>query len=156
MSFRPLIFTGLTLLMTAALNGCALFSKEIKFEDIPPAAQASIQSHTSGGTIESITCEKEEGEHFYKVEYTKNGRKFELEVDGKGNIMETEEVLAITDLPPEVRDVINTNSAGGEIKELVLETEDGKVFYEVEFEKDGKAHEMKIAEDGTVLEHESE
>lgn len=156
MSFRPLIFLSTTLLMTVALNGCALFSKEIKFEDIPPAAQATIQSHTSGGTIESITCEKEEGEHFYKVEYTKNGRAFEMEVDDKGNIMETEEILAITDLPPEVHEVINSESAGGVIKELVLETEDGKVFYEVEFEKDGKKHEVKIAEDGTVLEHETE
>ncbi|MEE8269985.1 MAG: hypothetical protein V3R23_08200, partial [Nitrospinaceae bacterium] len=42
-------------------------------------------------------------------------------------------------------------SAGAEIKELaLLETEEGKIFYEIEFEKDGKEHKIKIAEDGTV------
>ena len=156
MLLRPMTMTVLTLFMAVALNGCALFSKEVKFEEIPPAAQATIQSHTSGGTIESISCEKEDGEHFYKVEYTKNGREFELEVDDKGNVMETEEILAITDLPPAVRQIVDAETAGGIIKELALETEDGKVFYEVSFEKDGDSHEVKIAEDGTVLERETE
>ncbi len=156
MFLRQLIVPGIFLIFTVALNGCALFSKEVKLEDVPSAAQAVIQSYTSGGTIEKITCEKEEGEHFYKVEYIKNGREFELEVDEKGNVMETEEILSMEDLPPAVQATVKTESAGGKIKELALETEDGKTFYEVEFEKDGKEHEVKIAEDGTVLERETE
>ena len=60
------------------------------------------------------------------------------------------------DLPPAVRETVKAESGGGKIKELALETEGGKTFYEVEFEKDGKEHEIKIAEDGTVLERETE
>ena len=144
----------LALLM--ALNGCALFSKEVKLDDVPTAPQATIQSQTSGGTIEKITCEKEDGKHFYKVEYKKDGREFELQVDDEGKVLETEEILSMEDLPPAVVETVKAESAGGEIKELALETEDGKTFYEVEFEKDGKEHEVKIAEDGTVLEREIE
>jgi uncharacterized membrane protein YkoI len=156
MIFRQLIVSGIALILMVGLNGCAMFSKDVKLEDIPSAAQAAIQSHTSGGSIEKITCEKEDGEHFYKVEYIKGGREFELEVDEKGNIMETEEILSMKDLPPAVLATVNAETKGGTIKELAHEIEDGKIFYEVEFEKDGKEHEVKIGEDGTVLERETE
>ncbi|MDH3256774.1 MAG: PepSY-like domain-containing protein [Nitrospinota bacterium] len=155
MFVRQLVVPGVLLILIVAMNGCALFSKEVKLEDVPPAAQAVIQTHTSGGTIEKITCEKEEGKHFYKVEYKKDGREFELQVDDDGKVLETEEILAMEDLPPAVLETVKAESAGGEIKELALETENGNTFYEVEFEKDGKEHEVKIAEDGTVLERET-
>jgi uncharacterized membrane protein YkoI len=156
MFFHKLIVPGVVLILMMALNSCTLFSKEVKLEDVPSAAQAVIQTLTSGGTIETITCEKEDGKHFYKVEYKKDGREFELEVDDDGKVLETEEILAMEDLPPAVQETVKTESAGGKIKELALETEDGKTFYEVEFEKNGKEHEVKIAEDGIVLERETE
>ena len=156
MLFHKLVISGALIFLATSLNGCALFSKEVKFEDIPSPAQAVIQSHTSGSIIEKITCEKEEGKHFYKVEYKKDGREFELQVDDDGKVLETEEILAMEDLPSAVLETVKAESAGGEIKELALETEDGKTFYEVEFEKDGKEHEVKIAEDGSVLERETE
>jgi uncharacterized membrane protein YkoI len=156
MFFRQLMVPCVVLILTVALNGCALFSKEVKLDDVRPAAQTVIQAQTSGGTIEKITCEKEEGKHFYKVEYKKDGREFELQVDDDGKVLETEEILAMEDLPPAVLETVKAESAGGEIKELALETEGGKTFYEVEFKKDGKEHEIKIAEDGTVLERETE
>ncbi len=156
MFFHKLMVPGILMILTVALNGCALFSKEVKLEDVPSAAQAVIQSHTSGGTIEKITCEKEEGKHFYKVEYKKDGREFELQVDDDGKVLEVEEFMKMEELPPAVQETVKAESAGAEIKELVLETEGGKTFYEVEFEKDGKEYEVKIAEDGTVLKRETE
>ncbi len=156
MFVRLLMVPTVVLILSALLNGCALFSKEVKLQDVPEAAQAAIQSQTSGGTIEKITCEKEDGEHFYKVTYMKGNREFELEVDDNGEVMEMEEIMAMEDLPPAVQEIVKTESAGGKIKELALETEDGKTFYEFEYEKDGKEHEVKIAEDGTILERETE
>jgi uncharacterized membrane protein YkoI len=157
MFFRQLIIPTVVLIFAVVLNGCPLLSNEVKLEDVPPAAQAVIESHTSGEAIEKITREeKEEGKYFYKVEYKKNGRKFELQVDDDGTVLETEEILAMEDLPPAVLKTVKAESAGGEIKELALETEEGKTFYEVEFEKDGKEHEVKIAKDGTVLKRETE
>ncbi len=152
MFFRQLMVPTVALIFAVVLNGCTLFSKEVKLEDIPPAAQAAIESYTSGEGIEKITHEKEEGKDFYKVEYKKDSRKFELEVDKDGEVLEAEEIVTMEDLPPAVQETVKTASAGAEIKELaLLETEEGKIFYEIEFEKDGKEHKVKIAEDGTVL-----
>ena len=156
MFFRQWLVPTVVLIFAVVLNGCPLFSKEVKLEDVPPAVQAVIESHTSGEAIEKITHEKEEGKHFYKVEYKKDGRKFELEVDEDGEVLEAEEIVTMEDLPPAVQETVKTESAGAEIKELALETEEGKTFYEVKFEKDGKEHEVKISEDGAVLERETE
>ena len=155
MRFKSIIPSAL-LIVLMMLGGCALFSKEVKLTDLPDPAQAVIQEQTAGAAVEKITCEKEDGQHFYKVAYTKDGREFEFQVDDSGKILETEEILKMEGLPPAIQEIVKTESAGGEIKELALETEDGKTFYEVEFEKDGKEHEVKIAPDGTVLEREIE
>ena len=156
MFFRQWLVSTVVLILMVVLNGCEMFSKEVKLEDVPPAAQAVIESHTSGEAIEKITREKEEEKHVYKVEYKKDGRKFELEVDEDGKILEVEEFMKMEDLPLAVQETVKTESAGAEIKELVLETKEGKTFYEVEFEKDGKEYEVKILEDGTVLKRETE
>ncbi len=152
MFFRQWLVPTIVLIFAVVLNGCSLFTKEVKLEDVPAAAQAVIESYTSGEGIEKITHEKKEGKHFYKVEYKNHGRKFELEVDKDGEVLEAEEIVTMEDLTPAVKETVKTESAGAEIKELaLLETEEGKIFYEIEFEKDGKKHKVKIAEDGTVL-----
>ena len=156
MLFRQWIVPGVALILMVALNGCAMFSKEVKLEDVPPGAQSVIKSQTSGGTIDKITRKKEDDKHYYKVKYKKDGRESKLEVDEDGKVLKMEENLEMKDLPPAVKKTVEAKSAGGKIKELELETEDGKTFYEVEFEKDGKEHEVKIAKDGTVLEYEME
>jgi uncharacterized membrane protein YkoI len=152
MFFRQLMVPTVVFIFAVVLNGCSLFTKEVKLEDVPPEAQAAIEAYTSGEGIEKITHEKEEGKHYYKVEYKNDGREFELEVDKDGEVLEAEEIVTMENLPPAVQETVKTASAGAEIKELaLLETEEGKTFYEVEFEKDGKEHKVKIAEDGTVL-----
>ncbi len=152
MFFRQLMVPTAVLIVAVVLNGCSLFTKEVKLEDVSSAAQAAIEAYTSGEGIEKITHEKEEGKHFYKVEYKNDGRKFELKVDEDGEVLEAEEIVTMEDLPLAVQETVKTASAGAEIKELaLLETEEGKTFYEIEFEKDGKEHKVKIAEDGTVL-----
>ena len=156
MFVRQWMVPTVLLILAVALNGCEMLSKEVKLEDVPPGAQSVIKSHTSGGTIDKITRKKEDDKHYYKVEYKKDSREFELQVDDDGKVLEVEEFMKMEELPPAVQETVKAESAGAEIKELVLETEGGKTFYEVEFEKDGKEYEVKIAEDGTVLEREIE
>ena len=156
MFLRQWVVPAGVLILTVVLNGCMMFSKEVKLVDVPSPAQAVIQSHTSGGTIDKITCKKEEEKHYYKVEYKKDDRKSELKVDDDGRVLEKEEALMMEELPSVVKETVKIESAGAKIKELVLETEEGKTFYEVEFEKDGKEYEVKILEDGSVLKRETE
>lgn len=152
MLFRQLVIPTAVLLFAVMLNGCSLFNKELNLEDVTPAAQAAIEAYTSGEGIEKITSEGEGEKQFYKVEYTNQGRKFELEVGKDGEVLEAEEIVTLENLTPEVQDSVKKESAGAEIKELAfMETDEGRTFYELEIERDGKQYKIKIAKDGTVL-----
>jgi hypothetical protein len=69
---------------------------------------------------------------------------------------EDEEQVALDQVPAAVKATILREAAGGEIKEIEVETKDGKTFYEAEFVRDGKTIEIKVAPDGTLLEKEEE
>jgi uncharacterized membrane protein YkoI len=64
--------------------------------------------------------------------------------------------VAIADLPAPARAAVEKWLAGGTIKNIDKEDEDGKVIYDVEATVKGKHAEADIAADGTVLTTEEE
>ena len=130
MFFRQLVIPTVVLFFAVTLNGCSLFTKELNMEDVTPAAQAAIEAYTTGEGIEKITQEGEGEKQFYKVEYTNNqGRKFELEVDKDGEVLEAEEIVTQENLSPEVKESAKKESAGAPSKELAhMKTDDSKTF----------------------------
>ncbi|MBL8877824.1 MAG: hypothetical protein JNG88_01790 [Phycisphaerales bacterium] len=59
--------------------------------------------------------------------------------------------LTLDKLPAAVRATVQKETAGGEIKEIEVETHNGKTVYEVDFIRDGKKHEITISADGTLM-----
>ena len=68
------------------------------------------------------------------------------------NKKEKEETVTLDSVPAAVRATIEKHSAGGTIKEIEREEEDGKTVYEAEVMKDGKKWEFEVGADGTLLE----
>lgn len=64
--------------------------------------------------------------------------------------------VALADLPAPARAAVEKWLAGGTIKNIEKEDEDGKVIYDVEATVNGKHAEADIAADGTVLTTEEE
>ncbi len=75
---------------------------------------------------------------------------------GASEAEEIEETVTLEQLPAAVRQTIEKETAGGTVTELVKEVEEGKTLYEAEFTKDGKAFEVEVAEDGTLLSKEED
>ena len=67
-----------------------------------------------------------------------------------------EEEVTLDQVPAAVKATILRESAGGKIKEIEVETEGGKTFYDVEFVRAGRTIEIKVAPDGTLLKEEKE
>ena len=66
------------------------------------------------------------------------------------------ENLTLDKVPAAVKATIEKETAGGTIKSIEKETEEGKVVYECTYkDKDGAKHAIEIAEDGKVLEREA-
>jgi uncharacterized membrane protein YkoI len=66
-----------------------------------------------------------------------------------------EKVVALDQVPPAVKATIEKEAKGGTPVAVMLETEKGKTYYEVEISKDNKAEFVHIAENGKVLKRQS-
>lgn len=60
--------------------------------------------------------------------------------------------VRLEQLPAAVRATVERETRGGRIKEIEREERGGRRVYEVEFVRDGREHEILVAEDGKVLE----
>ncbi len=60
--------------------------------------------------------------------------------------------LQMTDLPQAVSSTFQAEANGGQIEELRSEKRAGKTIYEGEVVKNGKGTDLRVGEDGTVLE----
>lgn len=65
-----------------------------------------------------------------------------------------EEEVSLDEVPAAVKATLLKEAKGATIGEIEKGNENGKTVYEAEFKVDGKKVEIKIAEDGTVLERE--
>jgi len=64
---------------------------------------------------------------------------------------EVEVKIKLEDCPKAVQDTIKKEMGAGVLKEVEKETEDGKTTYSADVTIDGKAYEVKVGEDGTLL-----
>lgn len=155
---RELAATLTLTLFLIGVSGCGVMHghKTVTLDQVDPAARTVIDTYTKDSNIDEIHTGYEDGHDIYKVHYKKNGRENELQVTSKGAVLEWEEAVTMEELPAAVNVTVTRITHGATIKELVKEVEESDMFYEVEFDKDGKENEVKIAEDGSILEWETE
>ncbi len=127
---------GLTLILFVAGLGSA-------------SASQTLYNGTAAFTVQSTDLDKED------VEQEKEDDSF---MDKVGEMFESEdeEKIEFKNLPPAVQDTVKREAGNSKIDELSKETEDGKTFFEIEFKQNGREVEIKIAENGAVLEREIE
>jgi uncharacterized membrane protein YkoI len=63
-----------------------LLDMEVFLEETPPAIKAAIQAQLGGGQVADIRRTMEEGEVFYDVEITKDGKSRSLTLTAKGDL----------------------------------------------------------------------
>jgi hypothetical protein len=78
----------------------------------------------------------------------------DLLLSGHGEAKEVS--VALEDLPRAVRAAIKNHAAGGEVTEIEKKSVDGKIVYEAEFVRDGKASDILISAKGKYLGTEKE
>lgn len=134
------------------------------------ALQETIKRETSGGSIQEIEKETEDGKTVFEAEFNKDGKEFELTVAEDGKVLgveeegknddddededdaeENEQKVTVDQVPSAVQETIKRETAGGTIKEIAKEIEEGKTVYEAEFTRNGETYELTVAEDGKVL-----
>ena len=127
--------------------------ESIPWEQLPQAVQDALGKALPDVQITELTQEVEDGFLVYEAAYETNGREHELELTEGGEIIETEEQIAPSSLPPAILARSQDQFPDAKITEAerVVVT-----FYEIELKAAGKEHEIKILANGRVLEDEED
>lgn len=151
-ALRTLTFATLACLALGAMASAQ--ETKIKRADLPPAVEKTVAEATKGATIKGFSKETEHGKTSYEVAMVANGHAKDLEIDSTGAIVEVEEEVAQSTLPPSVAAGLSAKAAGGKILKVESLTKNGKlVAYEAKVEASGKKREIQVGPDGKALDH---
>ena len=127
-------------------------------EDVlPDFVVAAVAEAMPDGRLVAASSEDEDGELVYDVLVETEEGIFEVEVSADGTVLEIETAsdderrISASDLPQAVLDAVAATVPGGRITEVVRESSDGVVFYDVEVDVRGEKFDLEVAADGTVL-----
>lgn len=147
------ITAGLAFAAAVAFVSTAAYGKETKitFESLPAPVHAAATAAAGKGKIESVTSDMEDKVMTYEVAVSEGSHKYEHKFAADGKLLESEEAVAIADLPAAVRTAFEKAAGSDKILEIVRVTAGEKKFYEADIsEKDG-VREVKVSAEGAVL-----
>jgi hypothetical protein len=128
--------------------------KKIKRSDLPPAVEKTVAEQSKGATIKGFATEVEDGKKIYEAELTVNGHGKDIAMDEKGSILEVEEEVAMSSIPPAVKDGLTKAAGKGTITKVETLTKKGKlVAYEAVVKTLTKNSEIQVGPDGKKLAH---
>lgn len=98
------------------------------------------------------------GKAVYEVEYTENGREYEILYDSDGVILQMEETLDVKALPEPIVQAISKAYPKATIEdaEKVMKPDGTVIIYEVEIKAEGKKLELELDANGKILKTEQD
>ncbi len=147
------ILTTVGIAASIALISLQSEAKEIsvKLESLSATLQKAITAAVGEGKIQSIASEVEGKVTNYEVAVMNGKKKLEHKFSAGGKLLETEEAVAMADLPAPVRATFEKLAENHQILEVVHVTVDAKKFYEADIEKDKGTEEIKVSLAGEII-----
>ena len=152
--FAAVIFSLMVLAQTGIVAVSRAHAEQLKTDNLPVAVQKTIAEQSKGSTIRGISKEREKGQKLYELELTFNGHGKDLLIDKQGNVVETEEEVTLSSVPPAVKDGLMKIAGTGTIGKIESITKNGKVVaYEAIVKMGSRNHEVQVGPDGNKLVH---
>ena len=126
-----------------------LLETEVFMRELPRPVARAIRERIGRGAPDSIFKNHADGEVSYDVAFTKEGKERDFSLDAKGGLLD--EQVFLDEVPAAVNSAIQKQVAAGmKAGDVYRTSEEGKVYYEVEFERNGKARTVAFGEKGVV------
>jgi uncharacterized membrane protein YkoI len=124
----------------------------IKMKDLPAAVRKTVEEQSKGATLRGLSKEVEAGKTRYEAELKVDGRNKDVLIDPAGAVVEIEEEATLDSLPEPVRAAIEKQAGKRKIMGVESVTKNNKIVaYEAKVQDTGKASEIKVAPDGTLM-----
>jgi uncharacterized membrane protein YkoI len=151
------VVLGLVVLATVAEADDKDKAKKVPLDKVPKAVMDAIKGRFPGADITSVEKETEDGKFVYDIELKHQGRKYEMDIQEDGTIIEIEKEVAAKDVPEAVTKAIKAKYPNATIKEVmevnkVKDKKETPDHYEVTIETaDKKTMEVTVSLDGKTV-----
>jgi hypothetical protein len=68
--------------------GLSFAGDDVSVDQLPPPVRATVERETQGGRITELERDQEQGQTIYEVEFSLDGKKYELDVAADGTLLE--------------------------------------------------------------------
>ena len=144
------------LLTLVGVNTPPVFGgKDVSLSEVPQAVRATIERELKGVEIDDIDREKDDGKIVYEVDAENDDRQVKLKIAENGTLLEKEEEIDSDDLPDVVLAAVKKSVGDIDFDDIEKRFVRGrKTIYRIQGDKGDLEIELKIAEDGTILDKE--
>jgi uncharacterized membrane protein YkoI len=146
-----------------------------QLSEAPAPVQATVKRVVSTAEVEDVDRETKNGQVVYDVEVKQEGLNRHLKIAENGTLLSDSNnrdsrsigervrervglnrdrdasTMTLEQVPAAVQKTIRDNCDVGSLKPIKQETRNGRVQYDVEYEKEGKNLRLTIADDGTIV-----
>jgi uncharacterized membrane protein YkoI len=143
------------LVATAACLSIAVAGADEKttLDQVPVKAREALLRLAGGAQITEVEREHKHGMVLYEAEWVVDGREVEAVVTENGDLVEMEEEIDISQLPDNIRRVVEQEFPGATSLEIERVT---VVMYEIEAKVNGREKEIKVLATGKIVGREEE
>jgi uncharacterized membrane protein YkoI len=136
--------------------------EKVPLDKVPAKVMAAIKDRFPGAEINSVEKETEDGKVVYDVELKQKDRKYEMDIQEDGTVLEIEKEVFSKDVPKAITDAIAAKYPKSTVKEVmevnkVTGKEETPIHYEVELvTAEQKKLEVIVSLDGKSVKEEKE
>jgi hypothetical protein len=152
-TFRLITGVGLGLLMTVATVAAQAKAKKIKYEELPPAVQITVDAQTSGLKVWGYTTEAVGGKTIYRVDLFTHHRPRIVTIAADGKLVSVDDRIPWQSIPADVQTALLAGARPGTLGEFHSISMNGKiVYYTAIVDIQGERHRISVKLEGAVLE----
>ena len=120
------LITGLALGLLVTVAAWAE-SKKLKYEDLPPAVQITVDAQTSGAKVWEYTAETADGKTLYRVNLFTHHRPRVITIAADGALVSTDDRIPWQSIPADVQTALLAAARPGTLGEFHSISKDGKI-----------------------------
>ncbi|HEY2000736.1 MAG TPA: PepSY domain-containing protein [Acidobacteriaceae bacterium] len=151
---RPLPSAFLAIAFSTSMIAAATAYAEshVPCNTLPAAVLQHAKLETGDATVRGCVKDRENGKLTYEVETLKDGKSKDITLDVSGTVLEVEQEVAVSSLPPAVSDAIAKAAHRGKIGKVESVTRNGAIAsYETTITSNGERREVAFSPQGAPV-----
>jgi hypothetical protein len=148
----PAAFLAIAFSTSMIAAATAYAESHVSCNTLPAAVLQHAKLEAGDATVRGCVKDRENGKLTYEVETLKDGKSKDITLDVSGTVLEVEQEVEVSSLPPAVSDAIAKAAHSGKIGKVESVTRDGAIAsYETTITSNGERREVAFSPQGAPV-----